>query len=285
MAPTTRVDSSVARDDRAARRVQGDRRRRRDRRARRVHRLDPTRARRFGRRAGVVPRDGRRTARVDRRRRQARARAARQGGRIAAVGERDAAAQLKRPRARSTRCESTARRCTPTSLGDNRSIALAREAVAIDSTFASAWSALGAMLSNYGGTRSAIDSALTQAYRYRDRLPAIERDRVVARYYGLGPGRDRAKAIAAYESILQHGDSERRRPGQPRRDAPNAPRLRARRVAQRPGARGLARAAATGLGNAIEMQLDQGKFNEAAATAARIGEISRLVFRVRARFT
>jgi hypothetical protein len=60
------------------------------------------------------------------------------------------------------------------------------------------------VLSNYGGTRSAIDSALTQAYRYRDHLPALERDRVVARYFALGPGRDRAKGIGAYESILQH---------------------------------------------------------------------------------
>jgi hypothetical protein len=34
---------------------------------------------------------------------------------------------------------------------------------------------LGAMLSNYGGTRSAIDSALAQAYRYRDRLPSRAR--------------------------------------------------------------------------------------------------------------
>ena len=39
------------------------------------------------------------------------------------------------------------------------------------------------------------------------------------------------------------------------------------------GAR-LSPGSATGLGNAIEMQLDQGKLNEAAATAARIGEIS-----------
>ena len=158
-------------------------------------------------------------------------------------------------------------------LGDNRSIALTREALAIDSTFASAWSGLGALLSNYGGTRSAIDSALTQAYRYRDRLPAIERDRVVARYYGLGPGRDRAKSISAYESILQHGDSEGAvmvnlaEELRTRRDYARAESLNVLSQRFSPGA-------ATGLGNATEMQLDQGKVSEAAATAARIGEIS-----------
>ena len=158
-------------------------------------------------------------------------------------------------------------------LGDNRSIALTREAIAIDSTFASAWSGLGALLSNYGGTRSAIDSALTQAYRYRDRLPALERDRVVARFYGLGPGRDRAKSISAYESIIQRGDSngavmvniaEMLRT---RRDFARAESLNLLGAKFSPGA-------ATGLGNAVEMQLDQGKVSEAAATAARIGEIS-----------
>jgi tetratricopeptide (TPR) repeat protein len=158
-------------------------------------------------------------------------------------------------------------------LGDNRSIALTREAIAIDSTFASAWSGLGALLSNYGGTRSAIDSALTQAYRYRDRLPVLERDRVVARFYGLGPGRDRAKSISAYESIIQRGDSngavmvniaEMLRT---RRDFARAESLNLVGAKFSPGA-------ATGLGNAVEMQLNQGKVSEAAATAARIGEIS-----------
>jgi tetratricopeptide (TPR) repeat protein len=157
-------------------------------------------------------------------------------------------------------------------LGDDRAIALNREALAIDSTFASAWSALGATLSNYGGTRSAIDSALTQAYRYRDRLPVIERDRVIARYYAIGPGRDRAKAISAYESLLQRGDSgtipvnlaEMLRT---RRDYARAESLNALKMKSEPGA-------ATGFGNATEMQLNQGKVAEAAATAARIGTIS-----------
>ena len=158
-------------------------------------------------------------------------------------------------------------------LGDPRSTALTREALAIDSTFATAWSALGATLSNYGGTRSAIDSALAQAYRYRDRLPAVERDRVIARYYGLGPGRDRAKAISAYEGIIQRGDSSSTvlvnlaEMLRTRRDYARAESLNV--VADRvsPGT-------ATSLGNRAEMQLNQGRLADAAATAARMGAIS-----------
>jgi tetratricopeptide (TPR) repeat protein len=156
-------------------------------------------------------------------------------------------------------------------IGDSRAVTLAREAVAIDSTFASAWSTLGAYLSNYGGKRSAVDSAITLAYRYRDRLPAHERDLVVARYYGMGPGRDRAKSIAAYETIAQ-------------RDSGTSlvnlgEQLRSRREFARVESLNLAhvmRAPKNGsaLGNAVEMQLNQGKLKEAAATAVRLRAVS-----------
>ncbi len=159
-------------------------------------------------------------------------------------------------------------------LGDNRAVALAREAVGIDSTFASAWSMLAATLGNYGGTRSAIDSAVTQAYRYRERLPALERDLVVARYYALGPGRDRVRAIAAYEGILKRGDTqppilvnlgEQLRT---RREFARAESLNVEAVRLFPGN-------GTALGNMLEMQLNQGKLKDAAATAARLQEVSR----------
>jgi len=159
------------------------------------------------------------------------------------------------------------------SVGDNRAVMLAREAVALDSTFASAWSTLGAMLSNYGGTQSAIDSALTQAYRYRERLPVLERDMVTGRYYAMGPGRDRAKAIAAYESILRRGDTlpavlinlgEQLRT---RREYARAESLNVAAIMLSPGS-------GTALGNAVEMQLNQGKYKEAAATTARLSEVS-----------
>lgn len=87
-------------------------------------------------------------------------------------------------------------------------IALLREAVAIDSTFAAAWRELGVVASSAGGAamRALRDSALTEAYRYRDRLQGSELDVVVAAYWTY-PGRDRAKAAEAYESMLRRGDS------------------------------------------------------------------------------
>jgi tetratricopeptide (TPR) repeat protein len=157
-------------------------------------------------------------------------------------------------------------------LGEDRAVVLAREAVAIDSTFASAWSLLAATLSNYGGSRSAIDSATTQAYRYRDRLPALERDMVNARYFGLGAGRDRAKAIAAYEAILQ-------RDSIPTVMVNLGEQLRTRREYARAeslniAADKLAPGSGTALGNEIELAMDQGKIKEAAATVARLKQNS-----------
>ena len=47
-----------------------------------------------------------------------------------------------------------------------------------------------------------IDSALAKAYQFRDRL--TERERLLAEgtYFQLGPGRDRGRAIRAYEALL-----------------------------------------------------------------------------------
>ncbi|MGH7616570.1 MAG: protein kinase domain-containing protein, partial [Gemmatimonadaceae bacterium] len=157
-------------------------------------------------------------------------------------------------------------------LGDNHSVALLRDAVAIDSTFASAWSTLGAVLSNYGGSRSSIDSAVTQAYRYRERLPELERAAVTARYYALGPGRDRARAIAAYESII-------RRDTIPAVLVNLAEQLRSRREYARADSLNAAAStvdpsSGTALGNLVELQIDEGKLKEAAATAARLSKLS-----------
>ena len=158
-------------------------------------------------------------------------------------------------------------------VGDSRSIEMAREAVAIDSTFSGAWSALAADLSNYGGSPSAIDSALVHAYRYRDRLPPLERDMLTARFFIMGPGRDRVKGIAAYESILQRGETTahllvnlgeavRTRREFARAESLN---LAAIRLDSRSG---------TALGNAIELQLDQGKLKEAAALVNKLRDVS-----------
>ena len=77
-----------------------------------------------------------------------------------------------------------------------------REAVRIDTAFAMAWRKLGVALSNAGMPRARQDSALERAYRFRDRL--TERERLLAEgtYFQLGPGRDRRRAIQAYERLL-----------------------------------------------------------------------------------
>ena len=159
-------------------------------------------------------------------------------------------------------------------LADIRSAAFAREAIALDSTFASAWSLLGAAMANYGlGTRSAVDSALTQAYRYRNRLAPLERDQLVARYYYLGPGRDRAKGMEAYETILRRGDTT----------APVLANLGEMRRSRRQYASAeslditaakLLPANGVSLGNAVELEIDQGKLKEAAATLVRLKAVS-----------
>ncbi len=157
-------------------------------------------------------------------------------------------------------------------LGDRRSIAVAREAVAIDSTFASAWSGLAASLSNYGGTRSAIDSAISQAFRYGGRLPVSERAAVTARYYQLGPGRDRDKAIAAYEAILQRGETTSATMinlGEALRDKREYARAEALNWAAAKRAPG----DATPLGHAVELVVDQGKFKEAEETLAQLKKV------------
>jgi tetratricopeptide (TPR) repeat protein len=77
-----------------------------------------------------------------------------------------------------------------------------REAVRLDTQFAMAYRKLGVALSNSGMPRPRVDSALERAYRFRDRL--TERERLLAEgtYYQLGPGRDRRRAIRAYEALL-----------------------------------------------------------------------------------
>src|SRR5690606_21762329 len=53
-----------------------------------------------------------------------------------------------------------------------------------------------------------VDSALEQAYRFRDRLTERERLMAEGTYFQLGPGRDRNRAIRAYEALLALDPSE-----------------------------------------------------------------------------
>jgi tetratricopeptide (TPR) repeat protein len=63
------------------------------------------------------------------------------------------------------------------------------------------------VLNNAGRPRASVDSAALQAYRQRMRLPESRRDYIVGYYYQSGPGRDRAKAVDAYEAMLRRGDT------------------------------------------------------------------------------
>ncbi len=79
---------------------------------------------------------------------------------------------------------------------------LLRQAVARDTTFAMAYRKLGVTLSNLGLSRASIDSALSRAYQYRDRLPERERYVTIATYFQTGPGFDRQKAAEAWQQAL-----------------------------------------------------------------------------------
>ena len=79
------------------------------------------------------------------------------------------------------------------------------QAVTIDPGFAMAWRKLGSVYNSVSYPREATDSALRRAYLNRDRLTTRERLATEGSYFGSGPGRDRARAIAAYEEMLATG--------------------------------------------------------------------------------
>ncbi|HKV50320.1 MAG TPA: serine/threonine-protein kinase [Gemmatimonadaceae bacterium] len=137
----------------------------------------------------------------------------------------------------------------------------ARQAVAADSNFASAWRLLAAVLANTNGSRAEADSAIEHAYRLRDRLPDMERLQTEAFYFFQGPHQDRGRALAAYLALLARGDST---------VAPvNAGEvLRTEREYARAESMNMLAIHAdphTGIavGNALEMELDQGHVDSA----------------------
>jgi hypothetical protein len=88
-----------------------------------------------------------------------------------------------------------------------RRIALVREAIALDSMFAYAY----LVLANFSQARQSADmrdTALTRAYALRDQLTQSERTTVTAFYWQL-PGRDRRRAIEAYEAPIARGSGDR----------------------------------------------------------------------------
>ncbi len=82
-----------------------------------------------------------------------------------------------------------------------RSIALLRDAVELDTGFAMAYRKLGVVISNSGGRRSEQVRAFTEAYDHRDRLTDRERYLTQAAYETYVTG-DQDRAITAYRSLL-----------------------------------------------------------------------------------
>jgi hypothetical protein len=86
----------------------------------------------------------------------------------------------------------------------DRAVHAAREAVALDSTFALAWRKLGVALTNSRAGRASVDSALEKAARYADKLPDREKYLALGFYYEQSSSAaDRGKALAAYQAAYR----------------------------------------------------------------------------------
>jgi eukaryotic-like serine/threonine-protein kinase len=83
-----------------------------------------------------------------------------------------------------------------------KAVQLLQEAVTFDTGFAMAWRLLALSAGSIGLGPQIRDSALTAAFRHRDRATAVERDLITAMYYHA-IGRDRARAARAYEGIVE----------------------------------------------------------------------------------
>ena len=84
-----------------------------------------------------------------------------------------------------------------------RAATLLMEAVALDSTFASAWSLLAAAYRSGVMPRELANQADERAYRNRHRLPELERYAVEGAYFRTGRGHNRARAAEAYEAGIR----------------------------------------------------------------------------------
>jgi len=84
----------------------------------------------------------------------------------------------------------------------NKGVALLEEAIALDTGFAMAYRKLAIELNNRGGQPARVKALLTKAFEHADRLSDPERYLMLGAYYQFGPQPDNAKAIAAYESLI-----------------------------------------------------------------------------------
>lgn len=88
-----------------------------------------------------------------------------------------------------------------------KTIALLRRAVTIDTGFAMAWRKLAIAYTNGGYPPSAAQAAITKAFQLRTRLTDHERYITEGSYYYSGPTMDRPKAIAANQALIASTDS------------------------------------------------------------------------------
>jgi tRNA A-37 threonylcarbamoyl transferase component Bud32/tetratricopeptide (TPR) repeat protein len=82
-----------------------------------------------------------------------------------------------------------------------RVVPLLEQAVTIDSTFAMAWRRLAMHLASLGQLERAR-VAVTQAYRFRERLSPVERHLTEGSYFTYGPETDDERALESYEAAL-----------------------------------------------------------------------------------
>jgi tetratricopeptide (TPR) repeat protein len=83
------------------------------------------------------------------------------------------------------------------------------EAVTLDSTFAMAWRRLAATYGTEQGAQSQQQHAISEAFKYRDRLSDDERLLTEAGFYDWGPTPDRERAITAYEGLIERDSTNR----------------------------------------------------------------------------
>ena len=147
---------------------------------------------------------------------------------------------------------------------ERAAVQFARQAVAADSNFASAWRLLAVTIGNTSGSRDEADSAIAHAYRLRDRLPEMERLQTEAYYFHEGPHQDRSRALAAYMALIARGDSM----VSPVNAGEVLRTERAYARAESLDAIAVARTPLPGvpLGNTVELELDQGNVQGAAKT-------------------
>ena len=81
-------------------------------------------------------------------------------------------------------------------------VTLLEQAVALDSTFAMAWRALGIIYQNRRTNRARMIDAFTRAFEHRDRLTETERHKTTSIYYTLVDF-DPRLAAAEYEALLE----------------------------------------------------------------------------------